>query len=81
MSTDIRTALTQSTGRQAEIAVLLVTGAGSVANPVISSIAQAAGADTADGQGLTPGAYISLTFSSVVVGVLVWIAVRCVRPC
>ena len=76
MSTDIRTTPTQSTWRQAAIAVLVVTVAGSVANLIISSIAQAAGADTADYQGLTPGAYISLTFLSVVVGVLVWIAVR-----
>ena len=76
MSTDIRTTPTQSTWRQAAIAVLVVTVAGSVANAIISAIAQAAGADTADYQGLTPGAYISLTFLSVVVGVLVWIAVR-----
>lgn len=76
MSTDIRTTPTQSTWRQAAIAVLVVTVAGSVANAIISSIAQAAGADTADYQGLTPGAYIFLTFIGVVVGVLVWIAVR-----
>ena len=76
MSTDIRTTPTRSTWRQAAIAVLVVTVAGSVANAIISAIAQAAGADTADYQGLTPGAYISLTFLSVVVGVLVWIAVR-----
>ena len=71
-----RTASTRSTWRQAAIAVVVVTIAASVVNLVISSIAQAAGADTADYQGLTPGAYISLTFLSVVAGVLVWIAVR-----
>ena len=67
---------TQSTWRRAAIAVVVVTIAASVANAVISLIAQAAGADTADYQGLTPAAYVSLTFLGTVAGVLAWIAVR-----
>ena len=78
MSTDIltRTTPAESTWRRAATAVLVVTIAASVVNLAISLIAQAAGADTADYQGLTPGAYISLTFLGAVAGVLVWIAVR-----
>ncbi len=78
MSTDTlaRTSPNQSTWRRAATAVVVVTIAASVVNLVISSIAQAAGADTADYQGLAPGAYVSLTFLGAVAGVLAWIAVR-----
>jgi uncharacterized protein DUF6069 len=71
-----QTTSAQSTWRRAAIAVVVVTIAASVANAVISLIAQAAGADTADYQGLTPAAYVSLTFLGTVAGVLAWIAVR-----
>ncbi len=71
-----RTSPNQSTWRRAATAVVVVTIAASVVNLVISSIAQAAGADTADYQGLAPAAYVSLTFLGAVAGVLAWIAVR-----
>ena len=78
MSTDTltRTTPAESTWRRAATAVLVVTIAASVVNLAISLIAQAAGADTADYQGLTPGAYVSLTFLGALAGVLTWIAVR-----
>jgi hypothetical protein len=78
MSTEIlpQTTPAESTWRRAATAVLVVTIAASTVNLAISLIAQAAGADTADYQGLTPGAYVSLTFLGVLAGVLTWIAVR-----
>jgi len=78
MSTETltRTTPAQSTWRRALTAVVVVTVAASVANLVISLIAQAAGADTDDYQGLLPASYISLTFLGAVAGVLAWIAVR-----
>ena len=78
MSTDIltRTTSAESTWRRAATAVLVVSIAASIVNLAISLIAQAAGADTADYQGLTPGAYVSLTFLGALAGVLTWIAVR-----
>ena len=74
--TSTRTTPTQSTWRRAATAVVVVTIAASVVNLVISSLAQAAGADPADYRGLAPAAYVSLTFLGAVAGVLGWIAVR-----
>ena len=78
MSTDTfaPTTAAEPTWRRAATAVVVVTIAASVVNLVISLIAQAAGADTADYRGLAPGAFVSLTFLGAVAGVLGWIAVR-----